>query len=326
MFSTNTTCIVSDLAFGEPSNNLKNKALGEQIVTIFKFLQIVPFIMLMRFYPALWKIFSLVIGKSTTQKREKLFAIGREAAMKRKADRSKDGRADFMEFLLRHSEEKEPISDAELGSNAHILFMAGSETTSTLLAGATYYLLRNPECMATAVNEVRQAFGREEEITFGTASTRLPYMLACLEEALRMYPPIPTMLVRTTPLNQPSRVAGVDVPCGTLVGVHQLAANYSRSNFNDPHTFAPERWVPDSAYKDDKRDARQPFSVGPRNCIGKNLAFSEMRQILARILWRFDLELVDPGVEWEKQKSYTLWAKGPLMCRLTDRQSDGQQA
>lgn len=310
---------VSDLAFGEPSSNLKNRAIGERIDTIFKFLQIVPFIMLMRFYPAVWSVISFFIGKATMEKREKLFAIGREAAMKRKGDRSKDGRADFMEFLLKHSEEKEPISDAELGSNAHILFMAGSETTSTLLAGVTYYLLRNPEVMAKAVKEVREAFIKEEDITFNTASARLPYMLACLEEALRMYPPVPTILVRMTPPGQMSKVSDVDVPPGTQVGVHQLATNYSPSNFRNPYCFAPERWLPESNYHDDTRDARQPFSMGPRNCIGKNLAFSEMRQILARVLWRFDLELVDPGLQWEKQKSYTLWAKGPLDCSIKDR-------
>lgn len=300
---------------------MKNKALGERIATIFKFLQIVPFIMLMRFYPAVWKIVSFFIGKSTNEKREKLFGIGREAAIKRKADRSKDGRADFMEFMLKHSEEKEPISDAELGANAHILFMAGSETTATLLAGATYYLLRNPEVMAKAVKEVREAFKSEDEITFGTASARLPFMLACLEEALRMYPPVPTVLLRTTPLDTISKVSGHDIPPGTHVGVSQLAANFSPSNFEDPHHFAPERWLSTAEYQADNTDARQPFSVGPRNCLGKNLAFSEMRQILARVLYRFDLQLVDQGLEWEKQKSYTLWAKGPLMCRIQDRGS-----
>lgn len=298
---------------------MTNKALGEHIITIFKFLQIVPFIMLMRFYPAVWKIISFFIGKSTAETREKLFGIGRDAAMKRKNDRSKDGRADFMESLLKYGDEKEPISDAELGSNAHILFMAGSETTSTLLAGATYYLLRNPEVMAKAVAEVRQAFDAEEDITFSTASVRLPYMLACLEETLRMYPPVPTVLLRTTPTGQASKVSGLDVPPGTHVGVHQLATNYSPSNFRDPHSFAPERWLLGSEYQHDNRDARQPFSLGSRNCIGKNLAFSEMRQIFARLLWRFDLELFHPRLQWERQKSYTLWAKGPLMCRIQDR-------
>jgi len=281
----------------------------------------------MRFYPAIWKVISFFIGKSTHKKREDLWAIGREAVKRRQDDRTKDGRADFMEALLRYSETKEPISDAELSANAFILFMAGSETTATLLAGVTFYLLRNAEIMAKVVKEVRSEFAREDDITFASASSRLPYMLACLEEALRMYPPVPTILVRTTPSQQPSTVSGYEIPPGTPVGVHQLAANYSSANFKDPRVFAPERWLPSatsdttSRYYDDARDARQPFSLGPRNCIGKNLAFSEMRQILARVLWRFDLELADPSLQWQKQKSYTLWAKGPMMCKISERQA-----
>lgn len=89
---------------------------------MFKFIQIVPFVALARFYPSIWKIVSLFIGKGVNEKRDALFKIGTDTAMKRKADRSKDGRGDFMEALLKHSEQKAPITDAELGSNAHILF------------------------------------------------------------------------------------------------------------------------------------------------------------------------------------------------------------
>lgn len=93
---------------------------------MFKFVRIVPFVALARFYPSIWRIISIVIGKDVHDKREALFKIGQDTAMKRKEDRSKDGRGDFMEALLKHSEQKAPISDAELGSNAHILFRKSS--------------------------------------------------------------------------------------------------------------------------------------------------------------------------------------------------------
>lgn len=64
----------------------------------------------------------MFLGKGVDEKRNALFKIGTDTAMKRKADRSKDGRGDFMEALLKHSEEKAPITDAELAGNAHILF------------------------------------------------------------------------------------------------------------------------------------------------------------------------------------------------------------
>jgi hypothetical protein len=63
----------------------------------------------------------------------------------------------------------------------------------------------------------------------------------------------------------------------------------------------------------------QPFSIGPRNCIGKNLAYNEVGLILARVLWKFDLELCDESNGWHEQKAYTLWEKPPLLCKVKRR-------
>lgn len=49
----------------------------------------------------------------------------------------------------------------------------------------------------------------------------------------------------------------------------RYAAAHSPRNFRDPESFVPERWLDDPAYKNDDRAAAQPFSLGPRNCIGK---------------------------------------------------------
>lgn len=72
----------------------------------------------------------------------------------------------------------------------------------------------------------------------------------------------------------------------------------SPANVHDPGRFVPECWLPEakntaSPFYADNRDVLQPFSTGPRNCIGKNLAYSEMRVILAQVLWNFDIELCE---------------------------------
>ena len=63
--------------------------------------------------------------------------------------------------------------------------------------------------------------------------------------------------------------------------------------------------------------AFQPFSVGPRNCVGKNLAWHEMRVLLVAVLLKFDLHLAEESKDWSDQGIYTLWEKKPLMCSLT---------
>jgi cytochrome P450 len=83
------------------------------------------------------------------------------------------------------------------------------------------------------------------------------------------------------------------------VSVQQAAAYSSPRNFHQADQFNPERWLseatdnPASPFFSDNREVFQPFSIGPRNCIGRNLAYAEMRMILARVLWTFDLELCE---------------------------------
>lgn len=85
-----------------------------------------------------------------------------------------------------------------LVSNARLLVIGGSETTATLLAGVTYLLMANPAKLAKLTEEIRSKFQSEDEITINSVG-QLPYMLACLDEALRMYPPVAMGLPRVAP-------------------------------------------------------------------------------------------------------------------------------
>jgi cytochrome P450 len=113
-------------------------------------------------------------------------------------------------------------------------------------------------------------------------------------------------------------IAGQFVPGNTLVAINHWSAFHSSSNFRDPYKSIPERWLGDPKYEGDKRKVVQPFSVGPRNCIGQNLAYSEMWVILSRVLWNFDLELCEENGNWlESLEIYTIWLKQPLLVKLT---------
>lgn len=101
------------------------------------------------------------------------------------------------------------------------------------------------------------------------------------------------------------------------------AVYHSEVNFALPDEFHPERWLDDAdpRFANDNRDALQAFSLGPRNCIGKNLAYVEMRLILARVLWNFDIRLAEDCKDWiAKQKIFLIWEKAfPLNVHLTPR-------
>lgn len=97
-----------------------------------------------------------------------------------------------------------------LVANAEILIIGGSETTATLLSGVTFLLLKNPEAYSKLKEEVRSAFTSEDEINIISVG-KLTYMLACLDEALRMYPPIANGLPRVAPKGGVT-IMGVYIP------------------------------------------------------------------------------------------------------------------
>lgn len=117
-----------------------------------------------------------------------------------------------MDYFLRSRGQSHELTDAELIANSDLLMVAGSETTATLLSGVTYWLLRTPHALKRATEEVRNAFDSEDSITFNGVRAKLPYMSACLEEALRLFPPVPLSLSRTVPKGPPVQIAGLTIP------------------------------------------------------------------------------------------------------------------
>lgn len=200
---------------------------------------------------------------------------------------------------------------------AAALLVAGSDTTANTLMAVTYYLLTHPKVLAKLNDEVRSAFKSQSDLTAVSVNS-LEYMLAVLRETLRIYPPVSGNTTRMTP-PEGGIIAGRWIPGDTCVAINHWAAFHHSSNFARPYEFIPERWLGDSDFENDNKKVVQPFSVGPRNCLGMNLAYLEMRVVLARLVWGFDMEISEESRGWEKgQTGYMLWSyRKPLMVKLT---------
>lgn len=111
------------------------------------------------------------------------------------------------------------------------------------------------------------------------------------------------------------------------MSVIQYATHHNPNSFADPDSFRPERWLPashplyDPMFANDNKTGFRPFSYGVRDCIGKNLAYSEMRVTASRILHRFDFELAPGQENWaDRQNAFVIWEKPALNVIFKERE------
>ncbi|KAF2645032.1 cytochrome P450 [Massarina eburnea CBS 473.64] len=313
LYNFTTFDIMGDLAFGESLHMLKKAEYAPWVSIIISMVKTGARMSLMSHYPLVMSLFKALMPESAMKKRAEHHEYARERVEKR-LDKGRSGEGvDLWDLVLRQSEEK-GLSRPEMDANARLFMVAGSETTATLLSGLTYHLLANTDTMAKLTKEIRETFSGLEEMSIESIA-QLPYLNACIKEGLRLNPPIALALPRKTP-PEGSTICGSYVPPGWYVGIPQCVMFRSETNFKDALSFVPERWLGDERYDGDQKACLQPFSVGSRDCIGRNMAYHEVRLIMTKILYEFDLEICPESENWDDQKIYMLWEKKPLMCTM----------
>ncbi|KAL4887832.1 cytochrome P450 [Aspergillus ambiguus] len=312
-YNYTTFDIIGDLAFGDSFGCLQNSQYHFWVEVIFSHFRTAAWANVLRRVPMGQFLMKYIIPRKVQEEKKAQNQLTHQKVHWR-IEKGDNERADFLSNVLKLPPEKGMTED-ELVSNSYVLIIAGSETTATLLSGVTYYILTVHGVLDKLKGEIRDAFSSEEEITW-SAVNQLPYTLAVLNEGLRMYPPVPYGFPRIIE-GKGDSICGRWIPGGTAVGVPMLATHRSASNFKNPNSFIPERFMGDPEYESDNRSALQPFSMGPRNCLGRNLAYAEMRLILARMIWNFDMEILAESRNWIDQPSYVVWEKGALNVRLT---------
>jgi cytochrome P450 len=216
-------------------------------------------------------------------------------------------RKDFAHYLLaaRDEETGKGITKEELNADSGLLISAGADTSSVTLAGLIFYLIHNPSALNLATAEVRNTFSNVEDIVSGPKLNSLIYTKACIEETLRLSPPVTTLLPREV-LAGGLTIDGHFFPEGTILGTSAYAIHHNPDYFPEPFTFKPDRWIPlpqkqepdstspsttaqDTSSIATAKSAFCAFSLGTRGCIGKSVAYLEMTLAIARLLWLFDI-------------------------------------
>lgn len=213
MYTRTTVDITSELSFGTSFNTLRDERLREWMAMQSRSGKMLNLIRWMIRYPVTKPIFKATVPKDLIE----FLTINRRYVSQVVEERLKQGameeKRDFTSYMLKNREEGKGMTDGELTETSRTLILAGADTTRNVLSTATYFLLRNPEALERVVKEVRTTFQKEEDINFTTVTASCPYMLASLDESMRLRPPVTSILLsRITPSGPPTSVAGYDVP------------------------------------------------------------------------------------------------------------------
>ncbi|XP_047058224.1 alkane hydroxylase MAH1-like [Lolium rigidum] len=199
------------------------------------------------------------------------------------------------------------------------LMIAGRDTTSSALTWFFWLISNHPNVEEKILAELHEhpSSGQHRN---AAELKRLVYLHAALSESLRLYPPVP--------FEHKAAVRPDTLPSGAAVGTTRrvIVSLYSMGRMEsvwgkDCLEFRPERWLNEAG-----RLQHQPsykfvaFNVGPRTCLGRELAFSQMKAVVAAVVPRFRMEVA--GTEAIPKLSIILHMKDGLKVRVRNRQDD----
>lgn len=233
------------------------------------------------------------------------------ARVKQRLDNPSD-RVDLLARLMQGKDAKgEPLGREELTAEALTQLIAGSDTTSNTSCAILYYVLRTPHVLPKLQKELDEA-----DIPFGTVPSYdsvkdLPYVQAVINETMRIHSTsslgLPRLVPAVSPENpnpKPIEILGYSFPPGTALSVPSYTIHHSKEIWgDDADDFVPERW------QKDKITERQlaafiPFSVGPRACVGRNVAEMELKCIVGTVFRNFEFRDEDSSPILETREGF----------------------
>jgi cytochrome P450 len=225
-------------------------------------------------------------------------------------DRRKRGEgADMLSMLLAaRDEDGSELDEDELVGHAGVIFAAGHETSTNALAWTLLLLSQHPAVLRDLDDELQKLRGAPPTVD---DLARLPLLDGVVKESMRLLPPVP---LHPRVVAADTELGGHHFPAGSEVFLSIFHMHHDPDVFADAEAFAPRRWetIKPSVYE------YNPFSAGPRMCIGASFATMEIKIVLAMLLSRFWPELprgsrVDPRV------AITMAPRGGLRLRLRAR-------
>ncbi|KAL6204461.1 hypothetical protein ACLB2K_021728 [Fragaria x ananassa] len=285
-------------------------------------------------YPSfVWKIQNAFDLGAEKQLKRSLAVVGNymdEAVAARKARPSDDL---ISRFMNKRDVDGNPFPSSVLQRIALNFVLAGRDTSSVALSWFFWLVMNNPEIEDNIVNEITSVLSEtrgsdpklwvEEPLVFDEAD-KLVYLKAALAETLRLYPSVPLDFKYV--VNDDVLPDGTFVPSGSTVTYSIYSVGRMKTIWGeDCMEFKPDRWLSsDRTRFEPPKDSYKfvAFNAGPRTCLGKDLAYLQMKSVASAVFLRYRLSPV-PGHRVVQKMSLTLFMKYGLKVYLQPRKLDG---
>ncbi|GMI77871.1 TRANSPARENT TESTA 7, CYTOCHROME P450 75B1 [Hibiscus trionum] len=200
---------------------------------------------------------------------------------------------DMLDVLLQLSEDPDLDVKLERHSVKAItmeLTAGGTESSTVTLEWAISELLKKPEVLAKATEELDRVIGRDRWVEEQDI-VNLPYIDSIVKETMRLHPVAPMLTPRVA--RQDCQLLGYDIPKGTRALVSVWAIGRDPSHWNNPDVFFPGRFMEQTVDIRGRDFKLLPFGAGRRMCPGYPLGIKVIQVSLANVLHGFTWEL--PG-------------------------------
>ncbi len=254
--------------------------------------------------------------KKRDRARKRLEGLVSEIIEKREQQAAKS--TDMFQSLIdsRYKDGSRPTPYEITGMLVGAMF-AGHHTSSGTTAWVVLELLKRPQLLKRVREEVDAVYVSEGEVTFESLR-QLPLLESVVREVLRLHPPLIILMRKVL---EEISFRDYRITAGKYVCVAPPVTHRIPELFPNPEAFDPDRYSPDRA-EDKNLNAYQPFGGGKHKCSGNAFAMFQIKTIIAALVRRMDLELVDP--ESYYHDDYTQMIVQPKSpCRVRFRRRPG---
>ncbi|KAJ1686913.1 hypothetical protein LUZ63_018303 [Rhynchospora breviuscula] len=273
--------------------------------------------------PRFWKIKKLFNVGSERRLSESIATVHNFADQVIRSRKKEKQTSQYHDLLSRFVASSDNYSDKFLRDIVISFLLAGRETTSSALSWFFWILSSRPDVEAKILDEIHAVRAKNrgtEKCGYDFEELKeMHYLHAALTESMRLYPPVPVNSAEA--LKDDVLPDGTQIKNKWFISYNAYAMGRMEANWGkDCLEYRPERWIDaDGTFQQESPYKFTTFHAGPRMCLAKEMAYIQMKSIVASILDRFVMEIDIKRRCPEKVMSLTLRMKDGLPVRVKGR-------